>query len=100
MALVQWTIRAEQDLEAIVLFIGRERQSPRAAASVVERIVERSRTYAEQPLLGETRPELGISIRSFLVFDYVVLYRPSNDGIVVLRVLHGAQEWQKNVGLE
>lgn len=66
--------------------------SPAAADRQLDSIDERCRLYAEQPLLGEERPEFEASLRSFSVGNYVVIYRPSTDGIDVLSVIHGARD--------
>jgi toxin ParE1/3/4 len=44
------------------------------------------------PLIGRDRPELGPQIRSFPFDSYVVFYRPSDTGVVILRVLHGSRD--------
>lgn len=52
--------------------------------------------YARQPRMGELREELGPDIRSFThTRNYIVIYRPLDDGIDVLRVLHSARNWQR-----
>jgi len=42
--------------------------------------------------MGRARPELGHGLRSFVVGQYVVFYRPSTKGIEIVRVLHGARD--------
>jgi plasmid stabilization system protein ParE len=42
--------------------------------------------------LGRARLELAPNLRSLLVGDYVMFYRPIDDGIEVVRVLHGARD--------
>lgn len=44
------------------------------------------------PRLGRARDELLPSLRSFPVGNYVVFYRPSKDGIEIIRVLHGRRD--------
>lgn len=92
MATVAWTPAAEQDLEEILLYIGRERQSPAAAAKVIRDIVAKAATYAEQPLLGETRTEIGELIRVFRVHRYAIFYRGASAGIEILRIVHGSRD--------
>jgi toxin ParE1/3/4 len=87
-----WTPAAEQDLENIFLYIGREKLSPTAAARVVREISEKADFYSTQPVLAEARPELGADLRAFYVHRYVIVYRPSTDGIEVLRVIHGSRD--------
>jgi|GEM_PF-4899864 len=65
MATMKWTPAAEDDLEQIFLYLGREKQSLNAAEKVVRDIVSKAWTYADEPLLAAIRPEFGISVRSF-----------------------------------
>lgn len=95
MSRVVWTPAAEQDLEGIFLYVGRERHSPRAAAELVREIAAKAATYAEQPMLAEVRLEFGPAVRVFAVGPYVVFYRPAAVGIEVLRVIHGAREFAR-----
>lgn len=92
---VSWTPAAEDDLGDIFRYIGRERYSLDAAQRVVQEIRASAADYAAQPLLGAQRPELGEEVRSFRVFRYVVFYRPVEDGIDVLRVIHGARDVER-----
>jgi toxin ParE1/3/4 len=43
-------------------------------------------------LIGRSRDELAPGMRSFPVGRYVVFYLPLDDGIDVVRVLHGARD--------
>jgi plasmid stabilization system protein ParE len=65
MRTVVWTPAAEQDLENIFLYIGREQHSPAAAARVVRNIAEKAGTYAAQPLAAAARPAFGPLVRAF-----------------------------------
>jgi len=52
---------------------------------------------AEFPLMGRARQELGAGLRSVLVGDYVVVYRPLAEGvqgIEVIRIFHSRQDIQ------
>ena len=89
---VVWTPSAEQDLESIFLYIGREQRSPAAAAAVIRAVVDKADTYAAEPLLAAVRPEFGFDIRSFHVHRYVIFYRSVDEGIEVIRVIHGSRD--------
>ncbi|MCC7382255.1 MAG: type II toxin-antitoxin system RelE/ParE family toxin [Deltaproteobacteria bacterium] len=41
---------------------------------------------------GRSREELGPSIHSFPVGDYIIFYRPVKGGIEIARILHGARD--------
>lgn len=92
MAIVVWTPAAEQDIENILLYLGREQRSPTAAARVIRDITDKANVYAAEPLLANSRPEFGPDIRAFHVHRYVIIYRPSPQGIEVLRVVHGSRD--------
>ena len=44
--------------------------------------------------MGTARPEFGPDLRSFIVpaTRYVVIYRPTDDGVVIIHVRHGSQD--------
>jgi len=63
-----------------------------AAARVIREIADKAGAYADQPFLGQLRPEFGESIRAFYAHRYVVFYRPRSGGIEVLRVIHGSRD--------
>jgi toxin ParE1/3/4 len=42
--------------------------------------------------MGEARPDLGDEVRCFAVGNYVAFYRPLEDGILLLLVIHGARD--------
>lgn len=59
---------------------------------MLDLVRQKMELYATQPELGESRPDLGSDVRHFPVKSYVVFYRPLDDGIEVLRVLHGSRD--------
>ncbi|MEQ9588055.1 MAG: type II toxin-antitoxin system RelE/ParE family toxin [Parvibaculaceae bacterium] len=82
--------QAMADLDGIWDYIADD--NPVAADRLLDRINAHCQSYAHQPELGEARPELGSSLRSFSVGMYVVYYRATSEGIEVARVLHGARD--------
>ena len=58
----------------------------------VDRLDEQFRLLATQPMMGRARDELAPGVRSFPFGRYVVFYLPLDDGIDVVRVLHGARD--------
>ena len=58
----------------------------------VDRLDEKLGLIAGQPLMGRSRNELAVDIRSFPFGRYVVFYVPIEDGIDVVRVLHSARD--------
>ena len=53
---------------------------------------EKSQMLAQSPFIGKARDELGPKIRSFPIGNYVLFYQPIEDGIEIIRVLHGARD--------
>ena len=81
---------ARQDLSDIFDFIARDK--PIAAANWVEKIEEKCKLIAATPEFGERRPEYGARIRSSVVGRYVIFFRPTENGIEVLRVIAGDRD--------
>ena len=57
-----YTFAARQDLADILAYIARDK--PRAAVEWVEKIEAKCLRIAEQPAMGERRPQLGTGVRS------------------------------------
>ena len=85
---------ADADIAAIAEYIGVENESPAAARRFINDLNKKLLLYAEQPEMGEPRTDLAEGLRSFpFKKNYVVIYRPLEDGIDVLRVFHGARDY-------
>ena len=92
MAKVEWTPAAESDLENIAVYIGVTEKSRQAATRFIDRIVHACEIFATQPHAGLLRTDLGPEIRCIPVGNYVVFYRPIDDGVEVARVVSGFQD--------
>jgi len=92
MARVVRTPLGRADLKQIGRYVARESGSRAVALGLLDLIREKMELYATQPELGEKRPDLGEAVRQFAVKSCVVFYRPIEDGIEVLRVLHGSRD--------
>jgi len=66
--------------------------SPTKADRLLDSINKHCRTLARFPKMGRARNELGPSLRSFPVGNYVIFYREISKGIEIFRVLHGARD--------
>ena len=89
MARVARSARAGLDLDEIWLSVALD--SPAAADRLIDRILERCLSLEEFPHLGPARPEIGAGARALTVGDYLVLYRISDAGPEIVRVVHGAR---------
>jgi toxin ParE1/3/4 len=81
---------AEADLETIYDYIATDNAA--AAAKLVARLEELATRLAETPGMGRARAELLPKLRSFPFGNYVLFYRPTEDGIEIVRVLHGGRD--------
>lgn len=90
---VIWSQAASDDLQGIVAFI--ERDSPRYAAAVADKIVRLARALPQFPRIGRMVPEYGRDdIRERFVYSYRLMYQISDDAIVVLAIIHGRQHYE------
>jgi toxin ParE1/3/4 len=90
------TRRAEQDLIDIWLWIAAD--NPPAADRLLDRIDATCGRLADNPRMGPARPDIAPDARSFVVGRYLVLYRLVDDGIEIVRVLHGARDVPRVAG--
>ena len=90
MGTVIQTDEAQADLLRIWLFIAAE--SIEGADKLVDSVNESCQMLADKPMAGRTRDDLADGMRSFAAGKYVIFYLPARGGILVLRVLHGAQD--------
>ncbi len=82
---------ATADLVAIWEFIAED--SPRRARQLIERIIiVCNTTLADNPRIGRSREDLASELRSFPLQDYTIFYRPIDDGVEIVRVLHGNRD--------
>jgi toxin ParE1/3/4 len=82
--------QADSDLDEIADFIADH--NPTAALQQIERLYDKFRLLAAQPLLGESCEQLCRGLRRFVAGGYVIYYMPRGDVIEIERVLHGARD--------
>jgi toxin ParE1/3/4 len=90
MASVARTSQAERDLIEIGLYIAAD--DPAAADRWLELVDQKCQLLATMPQLGRDRTDLVSNLRSLPVGNYIIFYKPVKEGIVVIRVLHGARD--------
>jgi len=81
---------AQADRDAIFEYIAQD--SPRAALELDEDFQDKAAAAAQRPKLyraGRMRGTREIVVRP----NYVMVYRIEDEAIVILRVLHAAQQW-------
>jgi toxin ParE1/3/4 len=69
-----------------------------AADRWVDELDATLRSLATQPMMGRARDELAEGLRSLPYRRYVIFYLPIDDGIDVVRVLHGARDVDAAMG--
>lgn len=88
-----WSEPARNDLKQIGRYIGQDQLRPSVAANVMREIGDRCEYLARTPYTGTARPDLGDEIRVTSYKRWIIVFRPTNEGIDVLRVVDGSRDW-------
>jgi addiction module RelE/StbE family toxin len=88
---IKWHRLARHDLRQVRAYIASD--NPKFAAKVAQRIRTAIERLPDNPALG--RPGRVIDTRELVVTGtpYLVPYTVADHEIVILRILHGAQQW-------
>jgi toxin ParE1/3/4 len=81
---------ADADLDDIWYFIAADSEDQ--ADKFIAILTEKFALLANHPFIGRDRSDMRDGIRSFPHKRYVIFYFPTNYGIEVHRVLHGARD--------
>ena len=81
---------AESDLDEIWLYIAQD--NPHNADRFLDRIQERCSVLVDFPQMGTSRDDLKAGLRCQPFGNYLIFYFPLEDGIDIVRVLHGARD--------
>jgi toxin ParE1/3/4 len=87
---VKVTAAAEEDLRKIWAYVAEH--SPEAASKLIKEITSKFAVLRDYPHMGREQSKLLVNLRSFVVKDYFIFYQPFDDGIEILRVLHGSRD--------
>ena len=91
MGKVIYSPRADADLFNIATSIAQDK--PDAALHWLKSIRETCNLLATQTQMGEVRLGYGVpNCRSFSVGNYVIFFRPAEEGIEVARIVHGSRD--------
>jgi toxin ParE1/3/4 len=90
MPLVDVTLDAQADLKEIWAFVARD--SVMQADRLLNRFQETFQYLASHQGYGRARSELSPGCRSHPFGKYCFYFRTTNDGILLLRVLHSARD--------
>lgn len=89
------TQAAQQDLDEIAWYIAVQESRPRVAYQVIDEIIAKCELLASNPSLGTAKPLLGDNYRIFSHKRWVIIFRPIDDGIEVLRIVDGARDYNR-----
>jgi len=84
------TRQSREDYVSIEDYIAQS--SPQNAAMIIRLFDERLQMLASNNLMGRPRPELAPNLRSWNVHRFVLFYRPIDDGVILIRVLHASMD--------
>jgi toxin ParE1/3/4 len=83
---------AEADIEEIAIYISQD--NPNAAIRWLDTLEAKFETIAEMPGMGILRGYIRPDLRSLAFGNYLIFYHEIDAGIEILRVLHGARQWE------
>ena len=81
---------AQTDLVEIAEYIAQD--NPEAARKIIKEITAKFALLRDNPFIGREQNRILVNLRSFAVKKYVIFYQPSDDGVEILRVLHGSRD--------
>lgn len=85
--------QAEADIEAIALYIAQD--NPVAARNWFNDIYSSCQKLGLMPGMGVARFDVRPNLRMFVVGNYLILYQQIENGVDIVRVLHGARQWRE-----
>ena len=90
MARIDYTETALRDLDEIFDHIAED--SAQQADKLIRSVEEKIETISVHTGMGRHRDEMGVGLRSFPFASYIIFYRPVEDGLIVVRVLHTSRD--------
>lgn len=92
MPTVEKSTQARIDLLGIWRYVAEETNNPDLADRLLDRIDQACDVLSAYPQMGRQQPVLGSDLRAFPVESFIVFYRPLDEGIEVIRVLHESRD--------
>lgn len=86
---------AVSDIESIVLTIAIA--NPAAAQHWYDRLSKTLETLGTMPAMGAPRFDVRPDMRLFPIGSYLILYRATGEDAEIVRVVHGARDWEELV---
>jgi toxin ParE1/3/4 len=88
-----WSDVAVEDLKSIGRYIGEEQHRPSTAAKIMREIGSHCDSLARVPMTGTARPDLDADIRITSWKRWIIVFRPSETGVDVLRIVDGSRDF-------
>jgi plasmid stabilization system protein ParE len=96
MPIARRTASADNDLRNIAYQIAVESRRPETAERMIDELIDCCEQLAElspNSQLGTAAPELGDGVRLFSHRRWVIIFRYAKDGVLVLRIADGSQDY-------
>lgn len=90
------TRRADQDIIDIYVY-GAAEFGIEQAERYHEGLVETFEALSANPLMARERPEIDPPVRLHPYRSHLIVYVVRDEGVLIVRVLHGRQEWQRHL---
>lgn len=88
---VRWTPAAADDFENIANYLFE--QTPENAPRLIREIYLAPKGLESFPMRGRVGKKEGTRELVLPSLPYVIIYRVTSEGVFILRVLHGSQDW-------
>ena len=88
MGTCRFTIPASRDIEQILDLVASQSGFD-AAEKFLVTVNQKCYRLAQFPMMGKSRAELGLGIRSFTFSPYLIFYHQIEGGVEILRVVSG-----------
>jgi toxin ParE1/3/4 len=85
------TYNAQRDFEDIGDFIASH--SPRAAADLAMRFMDKWELLATQPYSGQAVEDIAPDLRRLVMGEYVAFYRVDDGDVAIVRIFHGRRDF-------
>jgi addiction module RelE/StbE family toxin len=90
--MVTWSLPAKDDLKRIYDFISRD--SKYYATKVTLDLVQKTEKLNDFPKIGRIVPEIdNPNVRELFAYSYRLIYRKSENGVEILAIIHGKQDF-------
>ena len=90
MRAVRIAAAAEEDLKGIWSYVAEHNEA--AASKLIKEITSKFAILSNFPDMGREQDALLVNLRNFAVKNYLIFYQPFDDGVEILRVLHGSRD--------